>query len=371
MTFPDKFRPPAGWLLLLAWLVCTAVPGVRAQPAVPTIGGIFEICIGVRTADVPAQIRYWEQLGYRVGSEGTLAAAAAQKLYGVASNLKAIRLLQQDSDHGLIRLLVWDQPVNEGLGLTRLIAPGSRWTSTLTRDVLNLYNHAEAAVRAKMPIHVVPPQWSEIYKLEQSAPFTGEIVGVRELIVLQPYTRQMFFERFGYTAPNYGKINEAAKFKTSQVTHSGLVFASDDPNAVRFYGDVLGLKLTVVEKKTTYEDLDPSSRNLYDLKPGEFYYGTTVDDPRAGNTPDKAISGRMLVRRLPVSAARENLIARASPGSLGLSLYTYRVQGIVTYHAKVKASAARNVTALLRNEFGEPSFSFTAPDGHVFTLVEQ
>lgn len=336
-----------------------------------TIGGIFEICIGVKEADVQAQIRYWQQLGYRVGSEGKLTAADAKQLYGVDSDLKSIRLLHQDSDHGLIRLMVWDKPVNEGLGLVRLIAPGSRWTSTLTRDVLNLYNHAEAAARAKLPIHVVPPQWSEIYKLEQSAPFTGDIVGVRELVVLQPLTRQMFFERFGYTAPNYGKINEDAKFKTSQVTHVGLVFASDDANAVKFYGEVLGLKLTVVEKKTTYEDLDQSSRNLYDLKPGEFYYGTTVDDPRAGNTPEQAVSGRMLVRRLPVKATQKNLLAQAQPGSLGLSLYTYRVRNIATYHAKVKASAARNVTALRRNEFGEISFSFTAPDGHTFTLLEQ
>lgn len=355
------------WLALFA-----AAPGAYTvdQPAAPTIGGIFEICIGVTESEAQAQIRYWQQLGYRVGSEGALTAAEAKKLYGVASKLKSIRLLQQDSDHGLIRLLVWDQPVNEGLGLVRLMTPGSRWTSTLTRDVLNLYNHAEAAVRAKMPVHVVPPQWSEIYKLEQSAPFTGDIVGVRELIVLQPLTRNMFFQRFGYTAPTYGKINEEAKFKTSQVTHSGLVFESDDPNAVKFYGEVLGLKLTVVEKKTTYEDLDQSSRNLYDLKPGELYYGTTVDDPRAGSTPDKAVSGRMLVRRIPKGLIKENLIARSRPGSLGLSLYTYRVKGIEGMHAKVKASKATNVTAILKNEFGESSFSFVAPDGHTFTLIE-
>jgi uncharacterized glyoxalase superfamily protein PhnB len=353
--------------LLTVILLLTLSGGTRGQD----IGGVYEACLGITSADVIAQLRYWEQFGYRIGPEGTLTTAEAKQLYGVASELRSIRLLHQDSDHGLIRLLIWHQPVNAGLGQVRLIAPGSRWTSMLTRDVLHLYNHAEAAVRARLPIAVVAPQWSEIYKLPQSAPFTGEIVGVRELIVLQPLTRQMFFERFGYVAPNFGKINEAAKFKTSHVTHSGLVFASDDANAVKFYGDVLGLKLAILEKKTTYEDLDPSSRNLYDLSPGEFYFGSVVDDPRSGDTPDKAISGRMLVRRIPLAQAKENFIARAQPGSLGLSLYTYRVKGLAAYHAKVKASAARNVTALLRNEFGEPSFSFTAPDGHVFTLVEQ
>ena len=356
-------------LFLLLLLLSLCVGPARAQtPEQPTISGLYEICIGV--TDPLPQISYWEQLGYRIGPIGELSAADAWALYGVDSKLRSIRLLHQDADHGLIRLFVWGKPVNEGLGLTRLITPGSRWTSTLTRAVLQLFNHAEAAERANKPIAIVPPQWSEIYKLDQSEPFLGNIVGVRELIVLQPFTRNMFFERFGYTAPTYGKINEAAKFRCSQVTHSGLVFASDDPHAVQFYGDVLGLKLTVAEKKTTYEELDQSSRNLYDLKPGELYYGTTVDDPRAGSTPDKAVSGRMLVRRIPKSANQENLIVRARPGSLGLSLYTYRVSGLASYHAKVKASAAHNVTAIFRNEFGEQSFSFTAPDGHVFTLLE-
>jgi uncharacterized glyoxalase superfamily protein PhnB len=353
--------------LLTVVLLLTLSGSTRGQD----IGGVYEACLGIPSSELIAQLRYWEQFGYRIGNEGALTATTAKALYGVASNLKSIRLLHQDSDHGLIRLLVWDQPVNEGLGMVRLIAPGSRWISMLTRDVLHLYNHAEAAVRAKLPISVVSPQWSEIYKLPQSAPFTGEIVGVRELIVLQPFTRQMFFERFGYVAPNFGKINEAAKFKTSHVTHSGLVFASDDANAVKFYGDVLGLKLAILEKKTTYEDLDASSRNLYDLKPGEFYFGSAVDDPRSGDTPDKAISGRMLVRRLPLAQAKENVIARAQPGSLGLSLYTYRVKGLAAYHAKVKASAATRVTTITPNEFGEQSFSFTAPDGHTFTLLEQ
>ena len=39
------------------------------------------------------------------------------------------------------------------------------------------------------------------------------------------------------------------------------------------------------------------------------------------------------------------------------------------YHAKVKASQATQVTAVLKNEFGELSFSFRAPDGHSWALV--
>ncbi|MGH9837567.1 MAG: VOC family protein [Blastocatellia bacterium] len=338
-----------------------------AQSQEPPVSGLYEICIGV--TDPLPQIRYWETLGYRIGPIGELKAEDARALYGVNSKLRSIRMLHQDAEHGLIRLMAWETPVNEGLGLAKLMTPGSRWTSTLTEDVLKLYNHAELAERAGMQIRVVPPQWSQIYNLGKPEPFTGEAIGVRELIVLQPFSRNMFFERFGYAAATYGRVNESAKFKTSQVTHSGLVFQSDDPEVVKFYGDVLGLNLVGVETHQTYEKLDVGSRNLYAMKPGEEYYGTMADNPRSGRTPDTAVSGRLLLRRIPTRVKIENLMERSRPGSLGLSLYTYRVADIEAYNAKVKASKATGVTGVLTNEFGEKSFSFTAPDGHAWTLV--
>jgi uncharacterized glyoxalase superfamily protein PhnB len=361
-------------ILFLLGCLCAALALTDGQsrqyaqaPPEPPIGGLHEICIGV--VDPLPRIRYWETLGYRIGSIGELNAADALALYGVNSKLRSVRLPHQDSDHGLIRLMAWERPVNDGLGLAKLMTPGSRWTSTLTRDVLKLYNHAELAERAGARIKVVPPQWSQIYNLGKPEPFTGEAVGVRELIVLQPFSRNMFFERFGYTAATYGRINEGAKFKTSQVTHSGLVFQSDDAEAVKFYGDVLGLTLVGVETHQTYEKLDVGSRNLHAMKPGEEYYGTSADNPRSGRTPDTAVSGRLLLRRIPTRVKIENLMDRSRPGSLGLSLFTYRVADINAYQTKVKASKATNVTEARANEFGEQSFSFVAPDGHWWTPI--
>ncbi len=105
------------------------------------------------------------------------------------------------------------------------------------------------------------------------------------------------------------------------------------------------------------------------MKPGEEYYGTTVDNPRSGRTPGTAVSGRMLLRRIPTKVKIENLMERSRPGSLGYSLYTYRVTDINDYHPKVKSSRAKSVTVVTANEFGERSFSFIAPDGHHWTLV--
>jgi hypothetical protein len=354
-------------MILLAGLAVALSQAKAPPPPEPPISGLYEVCIGV--TDPLPQIRYWESLGYRVGPIGDLKADEAKALYGVNTRLRSIRLLHQDAEHGLVRLFVWEKPLNEGLGLTRLITPGSRWTSTLTRDVLQLYNHSELAAKSGAPISVVPPQWSQIYNLGKPEPFSGEAIGVRELIVLQPLTRNMFFERFGYDVPRYGRVNEAAKFKASQVTHNGLVFQSDDSEVVKFYGDTLGLKLVSVEQHQTYEKLDEGSRNLYAMKPGDEYYGTTADNPLSGRTPDSSVSGRLLLRRIPSRVKDQNLMERSRPGSLGYSLFTYRVGDIADYHAKVKSSRATNLTAVLKNEFGESSFSFIAPDGHWWTLI--
>lgn len=352
-------------IVLLIGITMWAMP---TQADRLTIGGIYEVCIGV-TDPIP-QLRYWELFGYRIGVSGHFSASQAKALYGVESALRSIRLYHQEADHGLVRLMVWERPVNEGLGLAKMLAPGSRWTSTLTKDVLDLFNHAEAAERAGYPIKIVPPQYSEIYDFGKAEPFVGKLMGVRELIVLQPLTRNMFFQRFGYDLPHYGRVNEAAKFRASQITHVGLVFQSDNPDDATFYRDVLGLKPQSLERHVTYHTLDESSRRLYGMQPGDQYFGSTFDNPRSGSRPEEAISGRLLLRRIPTAVKEENLMHRSKPGCLGLSLYTYRVAPLESYHERVKASRASGVTPIMVNEFGERSFSFVAPDGHFWTLIE-
>jgi transcriptional regulator CtsR len=46
------------------------------------------------------------------------------------------------------------------------------------------------------------------------------------------------------------------------------------------------------------------------------------------------------------------------------------VKGIENYRQKVKASQAKNITEISRNEFAEKSFSFVAPDGYFWTILE-
>lgn len=334
-----------------------------------SIEGIYEVCIGVR--EPISAIQYWQQFGYRIGRVGEISAAVAQQLYGVSSALRSIRLYHQDADHGLIRLMVWENPTNEGLGMASMKLKGNRWATTLTADVLNILNHAEVAEAAGLPVKYTNPHWEMIYyKNSRITPFVDPPVGVREMLLLQPLTRQVLFERFNYTLPNYGNINQNAVFKTSQITHMGMVIQDDSKKTLRFYEEVLGLLRVRDDVETSYES-SIAARQMFDLEPGERFLVTAFDDPRSSQSNLQAArSGRLYIIRFPESIQLESRFEEAQPGSLGLCLYTYRVRGLNLYFEKVRVSQNQKVTDIVCNEFGEQSFSFVAPDGYSWALLE-
>lgn len=249
---------------------------------------------------------------------------------------------------------------------------GNRWPTTLTADLLNILNHAEDAESANLSVKYTSPQWKIIYnnKERKPRPFVEEAVGVREMMLLQPLSRQVFFQRFNYALPNYGKINSNALFKTSQVTHMGMVIQDDSKETLLFYEEVLGLIRARDDVEATFES-SLAGREIFELQPGEGFVVTAFDDPRSSKTDfQTARSGRLYILRFPSSIALGDGFDRANPGCLGMSLYTYRVSSIPEYFQRVKASNAQKITEIIANEFGEQSFSFIAPDGYFWTLIE-
>lgn len=333
------------------------------------IVGIYEVGIGV--SDLDSAIAYWAQFGYHVGEEGTLAAESAQVLYQVNSDLRSVRLVHQVADHGLIRLMQWQQPRNEGLGLGSMKVKGNRWATTLTADILTILNQAEEADRAGLPIRYTMPHWEIIYNKERMMrPFIDPAIGVREMLLLQPLTRQVLFQRFGYALPYYGQVNEQSTFKASQITHMGMVIQDDRKETLKFYEDVLGLLRVRDDVETTYES-SQAGRQIFDLQPGEKFFVTAFDDPRSSVTDwQSARSGRLYVVRFPEAQSLPDRFDQAQPGCLGVSLYTYQVGDLAAYHDRIQASSVQAVTEICRNEFGDRSFSFIAPDGYFWTLVE-
>lgn len=301
---------------------------------------------------------------------GELSAELVNQLYGVNSSLQSIRLYHQDADHGLIRLMVWKTPTNEGLKMSSMKVKGNRWATTLTADVLNVLNQAEEAAARGLSVKYTQPSWEVIYNKERKGrPFVDPAIGVREMMLLQPLTRQVLFQRFNYTLPCYGKINQASAFKTSQVTHMGMVIQDDSKETLQFYEDTLGLLRVRDDVETTYESSE-AGRQIFDLQPNERFLVTAFDDPRSSQSDWQAArSGRLYIIRFPESIRLESRLSEATPGCLGLSLYTYRVRDLEGYFNRVKAGTAQNVTELVTNEFGEQSFSFIAPDGYFWTLI--
>jgi len=340
-----------------------------SQAIISSLIGIYEVGIGVPELD--AAIAYWEQFGYHTGELGHLSAETAQALYRVNSDLYSVRLLHQTADHGLIRLMQWAQPSNEGLGLSSMKVRGNRWATTLTADILTILNQAEEADRAGFPIRYTMPHWEIIYNKERKMrPFIDPAVGVREMLLVQPLTRQVLFQRFEYSLPNYGQTNDEAMFKASQITHMGMVIRDDSKATLKFYEDVLGLLRVRDDVETTYES-SQAGRQIFDLQPGESFFVTAFDDPRSSVTDWQAArSGRLYVVRFPESLELPDRYDRSQPGCLGISLYTYQVNDILAYRDRVRASSARELTEVVTNEFGDRSFSFTAPDGYFWTLVE-
>jgi catechol 2,3-dioxygenase-like lactoylglutathione lyase family enzyme len=339
------------------------------QQAATSIGGIYEVCIGVW--EPIAAIQYWQQFGYRIDRIDELSAASAQQLYGVNSSLRSIRLAHQYADCGLIRLMVWEQPTNDGLGLESMKVKGNRWATTLTEDVLNISNHVEEATKAGLAIKSTHPHWEIIYNKEyKSRPFIDPAIGVREMLLLQPLTRQVLFQRFGYTLPYYGQVNETSAFKTSQFTHMGMVIQDDSKETLEFYERVLGLLRVRDDVETSYES-SLAGREIFDLNPGEKFFVTAFDEPRSSTTDFMAARpGRLYIIRFPDLLELEKRFDRSKPGCLGMCLYTYRVSGLEAYLDRLKASQAQNITDIVSNEFGENSLSFVAPDGYFWTLLE-
>ncbi|MBO3462695.1 MAG: VOC family protein [Aetokthonos hydrillicola CCALA 1050] len=332
-----------------------------------TIEGIYEVCIGVN--DPICAIQYWENFGYRIGQVGELTASVAKQLYGVDSSLRSIRLDHQSADHGLIRLMVWENPTNEGLGMTSMKVKGNRWATTLTTDILNILNHVEEAKAANWAIRYTNPHWEVIYnKHRKSRPFTEAPVGVREMLMVQPLTRQVLFQRYGYSLPHYGIINESSAFKTSQFTHMGMVIQDDSKETLKFYDEVLGLLRVRDDVETSYES-SLAGREIFDLQPGEKFFVTAFDDPRSSQTDLLAArSGRLYIIRFPSSVELNSRFEAAQPGSLGMCLYTYRVKDINSKRDQITASPVQKFTNIVNNEFDEPSFSFVSPDGYFWTL---
>lgn len=334
----------------------------------PSISGLYEIAIGITAADESNVINYWDKFGFTVNLSGNLDREAAKKLYGVDSNVRSLRLQNKVTDRSLLRLMIWDNPVNEGLGLSPLKVVGSRWGTSLCLDVFNVANHAEDGQALGLPIYYVPPQRNLINRPENFTPFYQANPCVHEMVLIQPLTRQVIFQRHDYHRPNSGIVNPDSYFKASEFVHAGFIVDCESER-LDFYDQVLGLVRTLDNVESGYS---LASRNILEVKkenPDERMFNTYFTAPGYDlKEKNQVHSGNFEVLRLEGNLENKQTYSR--PGCLGTSLYTLKVTDIDSYHQKVSNSEATEVTEIIVNEFAEKSFSFVAPDGYFWTLLQ-
>lgn len=340
-------------------------------PSPACVGGMHELCVGV--PDLALAVEDFAAYGCRPGERGRLDADAAEALYGHRSALQSVRLLHGEADHGLVRLMQWETPRNAGVGLRKdLRGAGSRWGVRVTGSAYGIVNHAERALQAGAPLVMIPPQLAVIGEVsgERAArPFRDPIVGVREMVLLQPHYRQVFFERFGYESPLYGQVDPDSLLRTSQHTHAGLMVASDDPRIFDLYESVLGLKRTH-EETVPYANAT-GSRSIFGLEPGEGFHMVDFDDPRTGSTLATRRSGKLKCVRFAADAKLDDLRELSRPGCLGYSLYAWRVDDARAMHATLASTpGVTGLRPVQPDEFGRLCVAFRAPDGYDWVLVQ-
>jgi catechol 2,3-dioxygenase-like lactoylglutathione lyase family enzyme len=336
------------------------------------IGGIHEIGIGVR--DLESAAAFWRAWGYAPGARGTLSTEHATRLYGVASDLASVRLTHQSATCGLIRLLQWRTVMGNGLGHHPLRSTGSRWSVHRTADIMNVFNHAEAARQQGQDIQLRGPLInvrSPARGYEQK-PFTAPIRASHNFQMTLPEARVVAMQRFTVTMARYGTVNEGSLLRATEGCHMGLVVTGEDFGIFDFYTEVLGFKQgkkVHIEHESGYT---PSE--FFDLRPGEHFTECDFEDPAGGDTLDTQLPGRLRAFLIHGARPQPDLRPQSRPGVLGYCLYTVRVADIAVMRGAVLAYAkhggARNVTEIMADEFGAAAFSFTAPDGYGWTAIQ-
>ncbi len=349
-----------------AFLVFAGPPSLAVAQE---ISGIHEVIFGV--SDLEEAKSYWTRFGFHVVDEGDLSEAEAMALYHVPSAAKVMRMAHMDTDHTYVRLWQWENETGPGAGIVPLITPGTRWVSSYLKNQVEVYYQALADQLAGKPIHIVHPQIHVDGDLPPAL-HSDDYKGYAEVVILTPDYRRVFAQRWGgeNERPNFGsKINWDSHYKGAEITHVGFVIESDDPSVLDFYPEVLGVKPRRPENFYAYDEMAPSSIAIYGIKPGMGYGSNNYGNPSDTSTSTWTNkSGSLLIRRVLPDPTTPPVQAR--PGAHGLTLFTYAVADIEDYHRRISASDATRVTEIMGNEFDERSFSFIAPDGTDWALVE-
>lgn len=320
----------------LAVLASTWAGGVaRAEP----LAGVrlHEAAFGLERDQLGAEAAYWRRFGYVTAAEGALPALQSLVLYGVLSDVTSLRLRHASGSGAAVRLMAWSAPTGRGSGAASLFAPGARFVGSEVAQLSPLERHAKAGGGVRLGP-------TEISLGAPARPWLDPAPGLRRLVTLDPLRRRLFSEVSDGEASPPGVVTSGS-LPAGPITQFGAAVGT--LNEAGFYADVLGLIRTA---PTPAQDLEAFADGL----------------PLAQTAFRDAEGMTLSLAAVQFGAPKP---VRAQPGDLGLTFFAVRSPELGRLREAVAAAGARQVSPVLRNEFGEEAVGFFAPDGAAWQAV--
>lgn len=319
--------------------------------------GIHEFVFGGELVREAEYLEFWAKLGFVPVLEGELKASQAQSFYGHHSALRSIRLQHlgcNSHQTGYVRLQLWTELRNEGLGNGRAIECGSRWMGMYTHDVLQLHDSfTSAASKQRWNLKVTPVINAPLQNPPPAVDFDQPFVGLRELLVFGNDFRLAFIQRAGFDRPGFGTFDDSLPYKNTEGSHANVVQPANS-FSTEFYKTVFGLDTAPYGDAHDSGDEPPTIAAL-GLKQGEIFHVERIKQP---NCP----SGLIQVYSSYVEGADNRDLSR--PGSRNLCAYSVQVSDIneLSRRVSVQGGVINNTSKF--DEFGQAALCFCAPDGY-------
>jgi len=324
--------------------------------------GIHEFIFGALQSERDELLRFWEVLGFVFDAEGALGAKAAEAAYGHASSLVSLQLRHPGCatfNTGLVRLQLWEELRDEGLGNSNPIQTGSRWMGMYTNDILQVRDaFLNDAAQNDWALWVSPLVSAPLQKPAPVHNYYGRFVGLRETLVFGNRFRLAFIQRGGFDRPGFGTFDNNLPFKNTEGSHANVV-QLDNAFSSAFYKLAFDFETAPFGEAHDSGDEPPTIEALR-LRPDETFH---VERTRAVDCPSGLL--QIYSSYMPGPDLRD----LSRPGSGNLCAYSVRVRDLDRLAAVIGATADAELHADRIDEFGERSLTFQAPDGYAWIAV--
>ena len=347
--------------ILAFFLLCRF--GNAQKEAIPNTGisGVYEVVMGATNSNYT--IQYFNEFGFTVIDSTQLSKAQSIALYGVASAAKIFRLQNGKIDsHGLLRIIEWEQPLGNGVGYAEPETVGQRMSVMLTSDIIRLEDIYKILRSQQLKWLPTVPIFDDPLRINKNneISFFKRPVGVRENAVYGELFNHVFFQRYGYTIPGYGTINENAPLKTSEFTHHDFMILVDSMQQLMYLQTALGLKAE--REPTTDGDYLKGPKATFLMPDGysHQYQGFVSPNNICGKLKFFMASNK----NKPNASAHQRL------GEPGITMHSFYTPKLLYVHELVTKHGLKP-TGIQKNEFGEMSFLFRGPEGATWQIIEK